>query len=183
MLRWMILSILIGGTIILSMDKKTVDLQAELTSKQPHLDFSDGPQPRSGVATDQQESGYSLSELRKMDHAQPAVPIYYRGAPCSEDCSGHEAGYEWAEENSIEDLDDCDGNSASFVEGCQTYAEDQSPNHDGIDEDSPEESDEFGEPGFDMGDGFLTGFCHSPVYIERQISGLRDFWGDILKVL
>lgn len=32
-------------------------------------------------------------------------------------------------------------------------------------------------PGFDMGDRFLIGFCRFPVSIERQIRGLRDFWG------
>lgn len=42
---------------------------------------------------------------------------------CTEDCSGHEAGYEWAEENGIEDLDDCDGYSDSFIEGCWAYVE------------------------------------------------------------
>lgn len=42
---------------------------------------------------------------------------------CTDDCSGHEAGYEWAERNGIEDPDDCGGKSWSFIEGCQAYAE------------------------------------------------------------
>lgn len=46
-----------------------------------------------------------------------------RGYPCTDDCSGHEAGYEWAEEHNIEDPDDCGGSSQSFTEGCQAYAE------------------------------------------------------------
>jgi hypothetical protein len=45
------------------------------------------------------------------------------GYPCTVDCSGHEAGYQWAEENGITDPDDCSGNSTSFIEGCQAYAE------------------------------------------------------------
>lgn len=40
---------------------------------------------------------------------------------CTEDCSGHEAGYEWAEDNGITDTEDCGGNSDSFIEGCETY--------------------------------------------------------------
>lgn len=44
---------------------------------------------------------------------------------CTEDCGGHEAGYEWAEENGIEDPYDCDGNSNSFIEGCEAYANEQ----------------------------------------------------------
>lgn len=45
--------------------------------------------------------------------------------PCTVDCSGHEAGYEWAEENGIDDANDCGGNSDSFIDGCQVYAEEQ----------------------------------------------------------
>jgi hypothetical protein len=43
---------------------------------------------------------------------------------CTDDCSGHEAGYTWAEDHQITDPDDCSGNSQSFIEGCQEYAED-----------------------------------------------------------
>lgn len=49
----------------------------------------------------------------------------FRGYGCTEDCGGHEAGYAWAEENGIEDPDECGGNSWSFEEGCIAYAEDQ----------------------------------------------------------
>lgn len=42
---------------------------------------------------------------------------------CTEDCSGHDAGYEWAEDKGICNPDDCDGNSDSFIEGCISYAE------------------------------------------------------------
>ncbi len=41
---------------------------------------------------------------------------------CTGDCSGHDAGFEWAEENGISDPDDCGGNSNSFIEGCEAYA-------------------------------------------------------------
>jgi hypothetical protein len=47
----------------------------------------------------------------------------YYGDDCTEDCSGHEAGYNWAEENNIDDEYDCDGNSDSFNEGCESYVE------------------------------------------------------------
>lgn len=48
----------------------------------------------------------------------------FNGYPCTSDCSGHEAGYQWAEENSITDPNECSGNSNSFIEGCESYAED-----------------------------------------------------------
>jgi hypothetical protein len=47
----------------------------------------------------------------------------FHGYDCTEDCSGHEAGYSWAEDHDITDPDECDGNSNSFIEGCQSYAE------------------------------------------------------------
>lgn len=50
---------------------------------------------------------------------------------CTYDCSGHEAGYNWAEENGITDPDDCGGNSQSFTEGCESYANEyQQENYD-----------------------------------------------------
>jgi hypothetical protein len=48
---------------------------------------------------------------------------YYKGYDCIGDCSGHEAGYQWAEDNDINNPDDCGGNSNSFIEGCESYAE------------------------------------------------------------
>lgn len=47
----------------------------------------------------------------------------YAGYGCTVDCSGHEAGYNWAAENGITDPDSCGGNSWSFIEGCRAYAE------------------------------------------------------------
>ena len=42
---------------------------------------------------------------------------------CTQDCSGHDAGYALAEQTDIVVPDDCGGNSQSFIEGCQDYAE------------------------------------------------------------
>lgn len=44
---------------------------------------------------------------------------------CTEDCSGHEAGFEWAQENDIGDSSDCGGNSQSFIEGCEAFVEER----------------------------------------------------------
>jgi len=42
--------------------------------------------------------------------------------------SGHQAGYDWAQEKDIDDEDDCDtagdhSNSPSFAEGCKSYVQ------------------------------------------------------------
>ncbi|TPI27884.1 hypothetical protein FJ414_28270 [Mesorhizobium sp. B3-1-6] len=56
----------------------------------------------------------------------------FGGYDCTEDCSGHKAGYDWAQQNGVSDRSDCSGNSQSFVEGREAYVED--PNR-GSDED------------------------------------------------
>ena len=43
---------------------------------------------------------------------------------CTGDCSGHDAGFHWAQENGVEDPSGCLGNSTSFEEGCQAYGRD-----------------------------------------------------------
>lgn len=52
-------------------------------------------------------------------------PSTFKGYACTDDCSGHEAGYNWAEEKGISDPYECGGNSASFIEGCESYAQEQ----------------------------------------------------------
>lgn len=61
---------------------------------------------------------------------------------CTEDCSGHEAGYQWAEEHDITNPDDCGGYSWSFEEGCRKYAEEQSGDDSEEDEDEEEDEEE-----------------------------------------
>ncbi|MDR2311676.1 MAG: hypothetical protein LBE54_11890 [Brucellaceae bacterium] len=48
----------------------------------------------------------------------------FGGYSCTDDCSGHQAGYDWAESNGISSEFDCGGNSTSFEEGCKAYVED-----------------------------------------------------------
>lgn len=42
---------------------------------------------------------------------------------CTQDCSGHAAGFEWARDHGVTDVAECSGDSQSFVEGCEAYAE------------------------------------------------------------
>ena len=71
-----------------------------------------------------------ISTLDLIDGLKPSeniryTPIYqsFYDYDCIDDCSGHEAGYEWAENNDISDIDECWGNSQSFIEGCWVYVE------------------------------------------------------------
>lgn len=56
--------------------------------------------------------------------------FYSGGYGCTDDCGGHDAGYQWAEDHDIDDPDDCGGKSWSFEEGCRAYAEEQSSERD-----------------------------------------------------
>lgn len=67
-----------------------------------------------------------------------ATAASFNGYECTEDCSGHEAGYEWAEKNEIEDESDCDTPSNSFTEGCISYLEEKVTEQE---EGNPEEED------------------------------------------
>jgi hypothetical protein len=43
----------------------------------------------------------------------------FMGYECKEDCSGHRAGYDWAERKGVDSVDGCEGaKSQSFYEGC-----------------------------------------------------------------
>ena len=49
----------------------------------------------------------------------------FGGNECTVDCSGHAAGYRWAEDNEIRSELDCpSGHGSSFEEGCRTFVED-----------------------------------------------------------
>jgi hypothetical protein len=74
----------------------------------------------------QDEFGTSDAEDGCNDYVRDNYSGYrsFGGYDCTEDCGGHEAGYEWAENNDIYDVDDCGGNSDSFIEGCWQYIED-----------------------------------------------------------
>lgn len=55
--------------------------------------------------------------------ASVAQGLTFKGYRCTQDCSGHIAGYNWAAKNRITSRSQCSGNSQSFVEGCWAYAD------------------------------------------------------------
>jgi hypothetical protein len=92
----------------------------------------------------------SSSESEPAD-SESTSNLEFDGYTCTVDCSGHEAGYRWAEEHNIDDGDDCDragehSNSPSFAEGCHAYVdgdaapEDQDEHHESVSDDPDEEN-------------------------------------------
>jgi hypothetical protein len=58
--------------------------------------------------------------------ASAASAREFGGYECSENCSGHAAGYRWAEAHGITSELDCPlrGRAISFYEGCLVYVQD-----------------------------------------------------------
>ena len=82
-------------------------------------DYSDGSRSSSIV----EEFDEDAANDRAVDEL--AYETYSTiGAPygCTDDCSGHDAGFEWAKNNGVRD-GSCYGDGQSFVEGCQAYGE------------------------------------------------------------
>jgi hypothetical protein len=49
----------------------------------------------------------------------------FGGYDCTDNCVGHAARYQWAEERGIEDIAECPASSSdAFYEGCLTYVDD-----------------------------------------------------------
>lgn len=46
---------------------------------------------------------------------------FFRGNQCSDDCSGHIAGYEWAKEMDFLEYEKCKTGNTSFDEGCESF--------------------------------------------------------------
>lgn len=65
----------------------------------------------------------TLLTILSLPYAALAVGSFH-SYECTQDCSGHEAGYAWAERKGITNEYDCGGISQSFIEGCLAYAED-----------------------------------------------------------
>ena len=73
-----------------------------------------------------------------------------QGADCTDDtvdCVAHEAGYEWADLNNVDSVDDCSGNSDSFIEGCQAYVAENQSDRDETSAPVSDESKKEGEGG------------------------------------
>ena len=77
-----------------------------------------------------------VPDTRPSTPTVPSTPAQTsHGYSCTSDCSGHDAGYEWGEENEICDADYDAGNSESFNEGVRSYAEENCDESESFDED------------------------------------------------
>lgn len=74
---------------------------------------------------------FAKRSRRRVKEQQPApqpgpTGLTFRGYPCTRDCGGHRAGYDWATYWGITDPNLCPlGGSNSFWEGCKSRGEEQ----------------------------------------------------------
>lgn len=59
---------------------------------------------------------------------------------CTSDCSGHEAGFAWAQDNDATEESDCGGTSQSFIEGCEAFVAQRQEEADRIAQEAAEEA-------------------------------------------
>lgn len=67
-----------------------------------------------------------VSYHRGPQPAAYAAPATFAGYSCTQGCSGHLAGYEWAQRRGITTAVQCGGNSQSFIQGCTAWVEEVS---------------------------------------------------------
>lgn len=80
------------------------------------------------------QRGHAANELVGTEEVSEDESQEFSGSPCMDNCSGHEAGYEWAEQHGVADPNECGGDSNSFFEGCMAYAQEQRQDRDTHDE-------------------------------------------------
>jgi hypothetical protein len=62
---------------------------------------------------------------RQFGTSQMDLTETFRGYYCTDECVSHAAGYRWAKECEIQNINDCPKNrSEAFYEGCLTYVDD-----------------------------------------------------------
>lgn len=64
----------------------------------------------------------AITYIRK-EAPRPVGASGFHGYVCKSDCSGHRAGYEWAQRRGASGYTSCTGNSQSFIEGCRAYVD------------------------------------------------------------
>lgn len=76
----------------------------------------------------------------------PAIAADFHGYHCTQDCSGHKAGYAWAEKKGITERENCGGKSNSFIEGCYAWVEGQAAGNEETDhlEEAPADQEDTG---------------------------------------
>ncbi len=93
---------------------------------------------------ERRQEAQEQAEIEAMDELEGTTYQDNLGSyGCTSDCSGHDAGFEWAQEKGLTDRYECSGNSQSFIEGCEAYFDElESKTEERLEEIEEEEPDE-----------------------------------------
>jgi hypothetical protein len=122
-----IVTLLVGVAVIYYAAVSKHDEQAPVPSaQQSSVTAGESESQLQPQATGSRDYQSANEQLRPDSISQEVPARQFGGHTCTGDCSGHEAGYNWAEEHAIDDEDDCEeagdtSNSPSFAEGCKAY--------------------------------------------------------------
>jgi hypothetical protein len=91
----------------------------------------DGAPQSATSAVDQGKNTAGTAQSNGASSSEGTNGLTFHGFPCRGSCIGHERGYEWAEEHSIDNPRTCysgprlsDPSNESFSEGCEAYVDD-----------------------------------------------------------
>lgn len=96
---------------------------SDSTSQTAEVERSDLFDTDADIDGEKGSESYADYDARRDSLDEPTGAV--GGFECTEDCSGHDAGYAWAEERGVADESECGGHSWSFEEGCVAYVEEQ----------------------------------------------------------
>ncbi|WP_256352634.1 hypothetical protein [Pseudomonas sp. PDM31] len=84
---------------------------------------------------------YAVALLVSMQGSSIAFADKFDTYKCTDDCSGHQEGYDWAKEEGVDDEESCSDASQSFNEGCRSFVHGGSGVITPVDEDEDEDED------------------------------------------
>lgn len=105
----------IGFLVVIYLGWLYVDHRQEVASKAER-------QQLVAVANERQSEALEDAEEQAREDLQGSTyQENFGSADCTSDCSGHNAGFEWAQKRGLSDRAECSGNNNSFIEGCEAY--------------------------------------------------------------
>jgi hypothetical protein len=106
---------LIGFLVVIYLGWIYFDYRQEVASKAARQELL-------AVANERQSDALEDAEEQAREDLQGSTyQENFGSADCTSDCSGHNAGFEWAQNRGLSDRSECSGNNNSFIGGCEAY--------------------------------------------------------------
>ena len=124
------IAILLGSALLVARDRPATQSSALTAAQTGTTSNRSAAQTNDETDRQSEEDDSKSQDESSDDKSADDSPPEFHGYACTQDCSGHEAGYNWAEEHDIDDPHTCYSgprlsNPAylSFSEGCEAYVD------------------------------------------------------------